>query len=120
MALFVPSISSAFTNTSKLAGRIGKYKIHMTLTINYDTGVVSGTYYYDSQWAKGNRQKMSVYGHLSSINDGRIHMEEYAPSGANTGCFDGSFNIGDNGVCIYGNFRNYARGQNYSLILLEY
>ena len=81
-----------------LSGSISKYGITMDIEVSGDH--VQGTYYYHS---KGRSNKMSVYGNLYG-ND--MTLEEYAPDGNNTGCFEGTFD----GYCFQGSFVNYSIG----------
>ena len=81
-----------------MTGSIDKYPITMSISIT--DGDVYGTYYYHSQ---GSSNRMTVTGTISA--DRRIHLEEYAPSGLNTGYFDGSFD----GTTFAGHFSNYAK-----------
>ncbi len=81
-----------------LSGSISKYGITMDIEVSGDH--VQGTYYYHS---KGRNNKMSVYGNLYG-ND--MTLEEYAPDGNNTGCFEGTFD----GYCFQGSFVNYSYG----------
>lgn len=89
-----------------LTGAISKYPITMNISIT--DGDVVGTYYYHSQ---GRNNKMTVYGNISA--DHRMYLEEYAPSGLNTGYFDGYFN----GEAYTGQFSNYENDSHLSFSL---
>ena len=90
-----------------LVGSISKYPITMDIQVN--GGDAQGTYYYHSQ---GRNSKMSVYG---SLNGNQLTLEEYAPDGNNTGCFEGTFN----GYSFRGTFVNYLKGNTLSFSVVE-
>ena len=89
----------------QLSGSISKYGI--TMDIEVRRGYVNGTYYYHSQ---GSSNRMTVSG---TISGNTMSLEEYAPSGENTGYFEGVFN----GLSYNGTFHNYSKGStlNFSL-----
>ncbi|MBR4388417.1 MAG: zinc ribbon domain-containing protein [Prevotella sp.] len=91
----------------RMRGSISKYPITMEI---YVSGTqVSGTYYYHSQ---GSSNRMTVDGY---INGSYMVLEEYAPSGLNTGYFHGDFN----GYSYSGQFTNYSKQSNLSFSLTE-
>lgn len=92
-----------------MTGAISKYPITMNISIT--DGEVVGTYYYHSQ---GSKNKMTVNGYITA--DHRMVMEEYAPSGLNTGYFDGYFN----GTTFSGQFSNYEKDSHLSFSLTAY
>ena len=92
-----------------LTGAISKYPITMNISIT--DGEVVGTYYYHSQ---GSKNKMTVNGYMTA--DHRIVLEEFAPSGLNTGYFDGYFN----GTTFSGQFSNYEKNSHLSFSLTSY
>lgn len=91
----------------RMRGSISQYPITMEI---YVSGTqVSGTYYYHSQ---GSSNRMTVDGY---INGTYMVLEEYAPSGLNTGYFHGDFN----GYSYSGQFTNYQKQSNLSFRLTE-
>ena len=91
----------------RMRGSISQYPITMEI---YVSGTqASGTYYYHSQ---GSSNRMTVDGY---INGSYMVLEEYAPSGLNTGYFHGDFN----GYSYSGQFTNYSKQSNLSFRLTE-
>ncbi|MBR5687947.1 MAG: zinc ribbon domain-containing protein [Prevotella sp.] len=105
----VKNTPKVIRGTYNLTGAISKYPITMNISIT--DGDVVGTYYYHSQ---GRNNKMTVNGTISA--DRRMILEEYAPSGLNTGYFDGYFN----GEAYTGQFSNYEKDSHLSFSLNTY
>lgn len=91
----VPADASDRTYTYK--GTIGPYKVHMTLTFRPNNTVI-GSYYYDTQRAKGNMAVIRLSGtYRGELDWGSIVMDEYTEAGKKIGSFvgelDGTYEI---------------------------
>lgn len=75
--------------TGTMEGTIGKYKIKMKLTIDFDSHKVTGWYYYQS---KGSKNKIQLNGKITGdfIDDSKITLTETV-GGKTTGTFSGDF-----------------------------
>lgn len=83
-------------------GSVGKYGVELMLTI--DGKKVSGLLHYNSQ-NKG--VNLSLKGRISE--DGKIILDEYAPSGNNTGSLEGVFD----GTTFKGTYNNFTNGTTF-------
>lgn len=83
-------------------GEIGPYRADMSITL--DGKDVTGIYHYDFQKAGVN---MSLKGTIKE--DGMLIMNEYTPSGKNSGRFDGTFT----GKTFSGTFFNNTNGKQF-------
>ena len=102
-----PQRTYSIQGQHRMRGSISQYPITMEI---YVSGTqVSGTYYYHSQ---GSSNRMTVDGY---INGTYMVLEEYAPSGLNTGYFHGDFN----GYSYSGQFTNYEKQSNLSFRITE-
>lgn len=105
--------ASAFTQTLK--GKIGKYPVVMTITVNTNTGVVTGKYRYTR--SKGGWLKLTGEvtggGQMSGCPWVQVSMWERNPQGEVTGTFDLTVN-----ECGFagGDFTNY-KGQTFDVDL---
>lgn len=81
-----------------MSGTVGKYKVKMKLDVDYDTGKISGWYYYTSIGAKA---KVALNGYGEFFNeDGAVLVETV--NGKHTGTFVGTLVYsGFGGVSVY-------------------
>ena len=90
-----------------LKGTIGKYGVEMMITVD-DEAI--GLLHYNSQ-----RKGINLMLKGNVEGDGKMTIYEFAPSGENTGCFDGVFD----GESFKGTFRNFTHGKTYSFALVS-
>ena len=83
-------------------GTIGKYGVEMMMTV--DGQKVTGLLHYNSQ---NNGVNLSLKGRISE--DGKIILDEYAPSGDNTGSLEGLFD----GTTFKGTYNNFTNGKTF-------
>ena len=86
--LFLPLVSFAQSSRSfQYEGKVGSYPIHMQLFFRSDHTVV-GSYYYDSQRAKGNTDTIRLQGiYTGDVDAGEISLKEIGSSGKEIGAF---------------------------------
>lgn len=110
-------------------GMIGSFPIHMTLFFRSDNSVV-GSYYYDSQRARGNNDAIRLEGiYTGDVDNGKISLLEYGPSDKEIGSFNCELGGGhetdsDEGIMIImhwisggSGYRNYKSGTTYKVEL---
>ena len=96
---------TSISGLHQLKGSIGKYGVEMMITVDGDKA--TGLLHYNSQ-KKG--VNLSLKG---NIEDAKMIINEYAPSGENTGRFEGIFD----GETFKGNFQNLYKDKVYSFML---
>ena len=97
---------SKLNGVHQLKGSIDKYGVEMMITVEKDD--ITGLLHYDSQ-KKG--VNLSLKGNINE--NGKMTIDEYAPSSENTGRFEGTFD----GTTFKGTFSNFFSGKTFTFTL---